>query len=42
VKDGVEAKRVKTVSYGKDRPAVKGTGESVWKQNRNATTTAVK
>ena len=42
VKDGVKANRVKTISYGKDRPAVSGTGESVWKQNRNATTTATK
>ncbi|MDR2268633.1 MAG: peptidoglycan-associated lipoprotein Pal [Rickettsiales bacterium] len=42
IKDGVPAKRVKTVSYGKDRPAVQGTGESVWKQNRNATTTEIK
>jgi peptidoglycan-associated lipoprotein len=42
VKDGVEAKRIKTISYGKDRPAVQGTGEKVWKQNRNATTTALK
>jgi peptidoglycan-associated lipoprotein len=39
VKDGVEANRISTISYGKERPAVKGTGESVWKQNRNATTT---
>jgi peptidoglycan-associated lipoprotein len=42
VKDGVKAGRIKTISYGKDRPAVSGTGESVWKQNRNATTTEVK
>lgn len=38
VGEGVDAKRVKTISYGKERPAVEGTGESVWKQNRNATT----
>jgi len=42
VKDGIEAKRIKTISYGKDRPIAKGTGESAWSQNRNATTTAVK
>ncbi|MDR3208395.1 MAG: OmpA family protein [Rickettsiales bacterium] len=42
VKDGIKAGRVKTISYGKERPAVAGTGESVWKQNRNAATTAVK
>ncbi|MDR1072046.1 MAG: OmpA family protein [Rickettsiales bacterium] len=42
VKDGIKSARIKTISYGKDRPAVSGTGESVWKQNRNATTTAIK
>ena len=40
VKDGIEAKRIKTISYGKDRPIAKGSNESAWKQNRNATTTA--
>ncbi len=39
VKDGVEANRISTISYGKERPLVKGTGENVWKWNRNATTT---
>ena len=39
VKDGVEASRISTISYGKERPLVKGTGEDVWKYNRNATTT---
>ncbi len=39
VQDGVEADRISTISYGKERPAVKGTGEEVWKWNRNATTT---
>ncbi len=39
VNDGVEANRISTVSYGKERPMVKGSGESVWKWNRNATTT---
>ena len=39
VQDGIDAKRISTVSYGKERPLVKGTGESVWKWNRNATTT---
>lgn len=38
VKDGVDANRISTISYGKERPLVKGTGESVWKWNRNATT----
>ena len=39
VNDGVEASRISTISYGKERPLVKGTGEAVWKYNRNATTT---
>ena len=39
VKDGIDAKRISTISYGKERPLVKGTGESVWQWNRNATTT---
>ncbi|MBR4859970.1 MAG: OmpA family protein [Alphaproteobacteria bacterium] len=39
VKDGINAKRISTISYGKERPLVQGTGEKVWKWNRNATTT---
>ena len=39
VNDGIDAKRISTISYGKERPVVKGTGEKVWKMNRNATTT---
>jgi len=39
VKDGIAASRISTISYGKERPLVKGSGESVWKYNRNATTT---
>ena len=39
VNDGVEANRISTISYGKERPLVKGSGESVWKWNRNASTT---
>ena len=38
VKDGIDAKRISTISYGKERPLVQGSGESVWKWNRNATT----
>jgi len=38
VKDGVDSSRVSTVSYGKERPWVLGTGEDVWKWNRNTTT----
>lgn len=39
VKDGVESNRISTISYGKERPLVRGSGEEVWKWNRNATTT---
>ena len=39
VKDGISAKRISTISYGKERPLVQGSGENVWKWNRNATTT---
>ncbi len=39
VKDGIDSKRISTISYGKERPLVQGTGEEVWKWNRNATTT---
>ena len=39
VKDGVESNRVSTISFGKERPFKLGTGEEVWKWNRNATTT---
>ena len=38
VNDGIDASRVSTISYGKERPLVRGTGEDVWKYNRNATT----
>lgn len=31
---GLADNRMKTLSYGKDKPAVEGTGESVWGQNR--------
>jgi peptidoglycan-associated lipoprotein len=35
---GVPSTRIQTVSYGAERPAVLGTGESVWAQNRRAVT----
>jgi len=35
---GVEVERINVVSYGKERPAVLGTGEEVWQQNRRAVT----
>jgi peptidoglycan-associated lipoprotein len=33
---GIAADRVATLSYGKERPLVEGTGESVWARNRRA------
>jgi peptidoglycan-associated lipoprotein len=38
VSAGVEASRVSTISYGKERPAVVGSGEEVWSQNRRSVT----
>ncbi|MEQ1706615.1 MAG: peptidoglycan-associated lipoprotein Pal, partial [Rickettsiales bacterium] len=37
---GVSANRVSTISYGKERPAVAGSDESAWSQNRRAVTVA--
>ena len=31
---GVPDTRMKTMSFGKDKPAVAGSGESIWRQNR--------
>jgi peptidoglycan-associated lipoprotein len=31
---GTEASRIQTISYGKERPAVTGSDESAWAQNR--------
>lgn len=31
---GVDAKRLQTISYGKERPAVLGSNEAAWAQNR--------
>lgn len=38
IKDGIEPERIKTVSYGKEKPQYLGTGEEVWSKNRNVTT----
>lgn len=35
---GISADRISTISYGKERPAVLGAGESSWSQNRRAVT----
>ena len=31
---GIESSRIKTVSYGEERPAVTGTGDAAWSKNR--------
>ena len=35
---GINPSRLTTVSYGKERPSVNGTGEWAWSQNRRAVT----
>ena len=35
---GVAGNRISTISYGKERPAVVGSDESAWSQNRRAVT----
>ena len=35
---GIAAARISTVSYGKERPAVVGSNDSAWAQNRRAVT----
>ena len=38
IREGIEPERIKTISYGKENPLYKGTGEKVWAKNRHATT----
>jgi peptidoglycan-associated lipoprotein len=38
---GVDAARIQTVSYGKERPAAMGSDEQAWAQNRRAVTVTV-
>ena len=35
---GIDANRIATISYGKERPEVSGSNESAWLQNRRAVT----
>jgi len=35
---GVDQNRIQTISYGKERPAVSGSNEEAWAQNRRAVT----
>ncbi len=37
--NGVDSSRIKTLSYGKERPAFVGIGEIIWGKNRRAVTT---
>jgi peptidoglycan-associated lipoprotein len=39
---GVDASRIQTVSYGKERPSALGSGEQAWAQNRRAVTVTVR
>ena len=38
VAKGINAARIRTVSYGKERPAVEGSSEAAWAKNRRAST----
>ena len=38
---GVNPNRIKTLSYGEERPAVAGSSEAAWAKNRRAVTVAV-
>ena len=38
--NGVAANRIRTISYGKDKPVVLGSDEEAWAKNRSATTVA--
>ena len=38
--NGIAANRIKTISYGKDKPVVLGSTEEAWAKNRSATTVA--
>ena len=40
IAQGVAANRIRTISYGKDKPVVLGSDEEAWAKNRNATTVA--
>ena len=40
IANGVAANRIRTISYGKDKPVVLGSNEEAWAKNRSATTVA--
>lgn len=41
IAEGISPDRITTVSYGKERPAVLGSNEAAWAQNRRAVTAVV-
>ena len=40
IAQGIAANRIRTISYGKDKPVVLGSDEEAWAKNRSATTVA--
>ena len=38
ISSGINASRIKTISYGKERPIVMGSDEYAWKENRRSST----
>ena len=40
IAQGISADRIRTISYGKDKPIVFGSDEAAWAKNRSATTVA--
>ena len=40
IAQGISASRIRTISYGKDKPVVLGSDEESWAKNRSATTVA--
>jgi peptidoglycan-associated lipoprotein len=41
VSQGIAADRIRTISYGKERPTALGSNEAAWAQNRNTVTSVV-
>ncbi|MDY6407354.1 MAG: peptidoglycan-associated lipoprotein Pal [Pseudomonadota bacterium] len=40
IANGVDSNRIRTISYGKEKPVATGSNEEAWAKNRNATTVA--
>lgn len=41
VENGINSERVKTISFGKEKPQFIGSGEAIWSKNRNTTTRVI-